>query len=68
MVAVGVQAPGLLTGRTAEATAAALGQEATLPGDHGGFLGGEFGQRGEPEAFAVRLRDVLDAPLAAATG
>jgi pimeloyl-ACP methyl ester carboxylesterase len=32
-----------------------------FPGDHGGFLGGEFGQRGEPEAFAVRLREVLSA-------
>ena len=26
----------------------------------GGFLGGEFGYAGQPEAFARRLRDVLD--------
>ena len=26
---------------------------------HGGFLGGEYGQTGEPDAFAARLRDVL---------
>jgi pimeloyl-ACP methyl ester carboxylesterase len=31
----------------------------SFPGDHGGFLGGEYGQTGEPEAFAARLRQVL---------
>jgi hypothetical protein len=31
----------------------------TFPGDHGGFLGGEYGQTGEPAAFAVKLREVL---------
>jgi hypothetical protein len=30
-----------------------------FPSHHGGFLGGEFGQRGEPEAFAAKLREVL---------
>jgi hypothetical protein len=30
-----------------------------LPGDHGGFFGGEYGQTGEPDAFAARLREVL---------
>ena len=30
-----------------------------FPGGHGGFLGGEYGQTGEPAAFAERLRDVL---------
>ena len=33
-----------------------------FPGGHAGFLGGEFGQTGEPEAFAARLREVLDEP------
>ncbi|MGH3667630.1 MAG: alpha/beta fold hydrolase [Acidimicrobiia bacterium] len=28
--------------------------------DHGGFLGGEYGQTGDPEAFASKLREVLD--------
>ena len=28
-------------------------------GDHGGFLGGEHGQTGEPDAFAADLRAVL---------
>jgi hypothetical protein len=27
---------------------------------HGGFLGAEFGYAGQPEAFAHKLRDVLD--------
>ena len=30
------------------------------PSHHGGFLGGEFGYAGQPEAFAHKLRDVLD--------
>ena len=60
VIAVGVESQGLLTGRTSVAAAEALGQEATVfPSNHGGFLGGEFGQRGEPEAFAARLREVL---------
>ena len=36
-----------MTGRTAVAS------------HHGGFLGGEFGYAGQPEAFARRLREVL---------
>ena len=31
-----------------------------FPGSHGGFMGDEYGQPGEPDAFAARLRDVLD--------
>ena len=47
------------------ATAEALGQEATVfPSHHGGFMGGEFGYAGEPEAFAAKLREVLDGPPA----
>jgi len=62
VVAVGAESQGLLTGRTSAAVAEALGQEAVVfPGGHGGFLGGEFGQAGQPEAFAARLREVLDA-------
>ena len=49
------------TGRTSVATAELLGQQATVfPSHHGGFLGGEFGYAGQPEAFARKLRDVLD--------
>jgi len=49
-----------LASRGARAVAAALGVEtAVFPGDHGGFLGGEYGQTGEPDAFAAKLREVL---------
>jgi pimeloyl-ACP methyl ester carboxylesterase len=61
VIAVGEESDGDFTGRTAVATAALLGQEATVfPSHHGGFLGGEFGYAGQPEAFAKRLREVLD--------
>ena len=60
VIAAGIESQGTLTGRTAEAAAEALGQPVTIfPSHHGGFLGGEFGQRGEPEVFAPRLREVL---------
>jgi predicted ATPase/class 3 adenylate cyclase len=29
-----------------------------FPSDHGGFLGGEYGQTGDPGAFAAKLREV----------
>jgi pimeloyl-ACP methyl ester carboxylesterase len=62
VVAVGEESLGTFTGRTAVATAELLGQEATVfPSHHGGFLGGEFGYAGQPEAFARRLREVLEA-------
>ncbi len=61
VIAVGEESAGVFTGRTAAATAELLGQEATVfPSHHGGFLGGEFGYAGQPEAFARRLREVLD--------
>jgi pimeloyl-ACP methyl ester carboxylesterase len=62
VVAVGEESEGVFTGRAAVATAELLGQQATVfPSHHGGFLGGEFGYAGQPEAFARRLREVLDA-------
>jgi pimeloyl-ACP methyl ester carboxylesterase len=61
VIAVGEESAGTFTGRTAAATAELLGQQATVfPSHHGGFLGGEFGYAGQPEAFARKLRDVLD--------
>jgi hypothetical protein len=30
-----------------------------FPGGHGGFMGGEYGYDGQPEAFARKLREVL---------
>ena len=60
VIAVGEESLDTLTGRTATVTAEVLGQQATVfPSHHGGFLGGEFGYAGQPEAFAHRLRDVL---------
>jgi hypothetical protein len=32
---------------------------AIFPSHHAGFLGGEFGMRGDPDGFAARLREVL---------
>jgi pimeloyl-ACP methyl ester carboxylesterase len=62
VIAVGEESAGVFTGRASVATAELLGQQATVfPSHHGGFLGGEFGYAGQPEAFARRLRDVLDA-------
>jgi pimeloyl-ACP methyl ester carboxylesterase len=61
VIAVGEESAGVFTGRTAVATAELLGQEATVfPSHHGGFLGGEFGYAGQPEAFARKLREVLE--------
>ena len=61
VIAVGEESDGTFTGRTSLATADLLGQHATVfPSHHGGFLGAEGGYPGQPEAFARKLRDVLD--------
>jgi pimeloyl-ACP methyl ester carboxylesterase len=61
VIAVGEESQGTFTGRTAVATAALLGQQATVfPSHHGGFMDGEFGYAGQPDAFAKKLREVLD--------
>ena len=61
MIAVGEESANTFTGRTSVATAELLGQNATaFPSHHGGFLSDEFGYAGQPEAFARRLREVLD--------
>jgi hypothetical protein len=61
VIAVGEESLGTFTGRTAVAIAELLGQQATVfPSHHGGFMGGEFGYAGQPDAFARRLREVLD--------
>lgn len=62
VLAVGEESLRVFTGRTAVATAELLGQEATVfPSHHGGFMDGEHGWAGQPEAFARRLEEVLDA-------
>lgn len=61
VIAVGEESLGVMTGRTAVATAELLGQQATVfPSHHGGFMGGQYGYAGQPEAFAKKLREVLD--------
>jgi len=61
VVAVGEETGNTFTGRTSVATAALLGQQATVfPSHHGGFVGGDSGYAGQPEAFARKLREVLD--------
>ena len=46
--------------RGAIAVAERLGTEpVTFPSNHGGFLGGEHGQTGDPDGFAAKLRQVL---------
>jgi pimeloyl-ACP methyl ester carboxylesterase len=60
VIAVGKESARTFTGRTAVATAELLGRQATVfPSHHGGFMGGEHGYAGQPEAFARRLREVL---------
>jgi len=59
--AAGAESDGELAHRGAEAAANHLGTRVTtFPSDHGGFLGGEYGQTGDPEAFAGALRKALD--------
>ncbi|NEW39909.1 alpha/beta hydrolase [Nocardia cyriacigeorgica] len=61
VIAVGEESLGVMTGRTAVAVAELLGQQATVfPSHHGGFMGGEYGYAGRPEAFAHKLREVLE--------
>jgi pimeloyl-ACP methyl ester carboxylesterase len=62
IVAAGTESQGELAHRGAHAVAERLGTTPVIfPSHHGGFLGGEYGQSGEPDAFAARLRDVLSA-------
>jgi len=58
----GVESDGEMAHRGAVAVAERLDvRPVTFPSNHGGFLGGEYGQHGDPDAFAVTLREVVDA-------
>ena len=62
VIGVGQESGEQLAARGATALAAQLGSEPVVfPGDHAGFLGGEFGMTGRPDEFAARLRELLDA-------
>ncbi len=58
--ASGIDSEGEMASRGGHAVADRLGVEIALfPSNHGGFLGGEYGQTGDPDAFAARLHQVL---------
>jgi pimeloyl-ACP methyl ester carboxylesterase len=60
VIAVGAESEGEMAHRAAEAVAERLGTTVvTFPSGHGGFLGGEYGQTGDPDGFAAKLREVL---------
>ncbi len=63
VVAVGETTGQALPRRTGEIVAERIGQQPVIfPGDHGAFMGGEYGMPpGEPDAFAAKLREVLAA-------
>jgi len=62
VLGAGEESTGEMANRGAFAVAERLGSAPVIfPSGHGGFLGGEYGQTGEPDAFAARLREVLDA-------
>jgi pimeloyl-ACP methyl ester carboxylesterase len=60
VMAAGIESEGQMAHRGALAAAERLGTTPVkFPSDHGGFLGGEYGQAGDPDAFAAKLREVL---------
>lgn len=62
VIAAGKESARQMPGRCAAGIADRLGTEpAMFPSHHGGFMSGEFGMKGEPEAFAARLHEILDA-------
>jgi pimeloyl-ACP methyl ester carboxylesterase len=62
VVAAGTESEGELAHRAALAVAERLGSApVAFPSHHAGFLGGEHGMTGAPDAFAATLRQVLDA-------
>jgi pimeloyl-ACP methyl ester carboxylesterase len=62
VLAAGAESEGEMAHRGAVAVAARLGKTpVTFPSNHGGFLGGEYGQSGDPDGFATTLRRVLAA-------
>ena len=62
VIGAGAESTGELANRAAVAVAERLGTAPVVfPSNHGGFLGGEYGMRGDPDAFAATLRQVLAA-------
>ncbi len=62
VLAAGAESEGEMANRGGHAVAERLGQQPVIfPSHHGGFLGGEYGWPGEPDAFAAKLHEVLEA-------
>ncbi|TDC07844.1 alpha/beta hydrolase [Nonomuraea longispora] len=60
VIGVGEESEGQLCYRAGVAVAARIGTEPVVfPSHHAGFLDGEFGMKGDPDAFAATLRQVL---------
>jgi pimeloyl-ACP methyl ester carboxylesterase len=60
VMAAGSESADEMANRGAFAAAERLGTTPVIfPSHHGGFLGGEYGWAGEPDAFAAKLREVL---------
>jgi pimeloyl-ACP methyl ester carboxylesterase len=60
VLAAGSDSAGEMANRGAFAVAERLGTTPVVfPSHHGGFLGGEYGWAGEPDAFAAKLHEVL---------
>jgi pimeloyl-ACP methyl ester carboxylesterase len=60
VMAAGAESEGEMANRGAYAVAERLGAKPVVfPSHHGGFLGGEYGWPGDPDAFAPKLREVL---------
>jgi pimeloyl-ACP methyl ester carboxylesterase len=62
VIGVGAESAKMIAGRAGTAVAERLGTApVTFPGGHDGFIGGEYGRMGQPDAFAATLREVLTA-------
>ena len=60
VLGVGSESANMIAGRAGAAVAERLGlAPVTFPGGHDGFVGGEYGGMGKPDAFAAVLREVL---------
>jgi pimeloyl-ACP methyl ester carboxylesterase len=60
VMAAGTESMGTMANRGAFAVAERLGTSPVMfPDGHAGFLGGEYGQTGDPDPFAAKLGEVL---------
>jgi hypothetical protein len=60
VVGIGAESEGQMARRGGEGVAERLGSDPVVfPGGHGGFLGDEYGQPGDPDGFAAKLHEVL---------